>query len=139
SDKNADKKLHSRLKVNSTPDESAKKDLSVHSANEGGPFIPYEERSFNSTEQALLADVDRLTVLNRAVEKLPLGQPINDAQQMSPFGKRIDPMNHRWSMHPGVDLAGPAGSRVYSTNEGTVVTAGRKPAYGNMVDVEHKF
>lgn len=138
SGKNAGK-IHSNIRVNSSTDENAKKDSNTHGANEGGPFIPYDNSLFNSTEQSLLADVDRLVVLHGIVGKLPLGQPINDAQQMSPFGKRIDPLNHRWSMHPGLDLAGPFGSKVFSTNDGVVVAAGRKPAYGNMVDIEHEF
>lgn len=118
---------------------SEKKTLTTSDDNEGGPFIPYEKTWFNSTEQSLVSDVDRLVELNNIVSALPLSMPINDAHQSSPFGKRVDPMNHRWSMHPGVDLSGPTGSRIYSTNNGVVVKAGRKPAYGNMVDIEHKF
>lgn len=139
SEKTSGKKIHGSLKVNTSPDEDAKKDSNIRGANEGGPFIPYYDTSFNSTEQSLLSDVDRLIVLNSIVGTLPLGQPINDAQQMSPFGKRVDPLNHRMSMHPGLDLAGPIGSKVFSTNNGVVIAAGRKPAYGNMIDVEHRF
>ncbi len=107
--------------------------------NQGGPFIPYDKSWFNTTEQALVADVDRVVTLYDIVQALPLSQPINEARQVSPFGKRVDPINHRWAMHPGLDLAGPTGARVFATNAGVVIKAGRKPAYGNMVDVEHKF
>ncbi|HEU5047065.1 MAG TPA: M23 family metallopeptidase [Rickettsiales bacterium] len=130
------------LKVNYTPDESAQQEqnkTATGADNEGGPYIPYDETSFNSTEQSLLADVDRLVTLNSIVGALPLARPIQGAHEASPFGKRMDPFNHRWAFHPGLDLAGPSGSRIYSSNDGVVVNAERKPAYGNMIDIEHKF
>jgi murein DD-endopeptidase MepM/ murein hydrolase activator NlpD len=58
---------------------------------------------------------------------------------MSPFGKRVDPFNRKWSMHPGLDMAGPSGSKILATNEGIVIAASRVAGYGNMVDIEHKF
>ena len=102
-------------------------------------LFAFENASFTGTEQNLLSDVDRLIVLNSVVKQLPLSQPINDAQQTGPFGKRIDPFNRRWAMHPGIDFAGPIGAKVFAANDGVVVNAGRRPAYGNMVDIEHKF
>lgn len=122
--------------LDNASDSPDKKSTTATDDNEGGPFIPY---GFNSTEQSLVSDVDRLVALNEVVQSLPLSMPINDAHQSSPFGKRVDPMNHRMSMHPGLDLSGPLGSKVYATNIGTVIKAGRKPAYGNMVDIEHKY
>ena len=121
------------------PEEANQDGSDVHGENQGGPFIPLETAFFSGTEQELLANVDRLVMVNDIVAKLPLDKPINDAQQMSPFGKRMDPFNRKWSVHPGVDLAGPSGSEIYTTNDGVVISAGRKPAYGNMIDIEHKF
>ena len=103
----------------------------------GGPFIP--DTSFNSSEQEILANVDKMVLLHDILGNLPLAKPINDAQLRSPFGRRVDPLNGRWAMHPGLDMAGATGSKIYSTNEGVIVFAGRKPAYGNVVDIEHKF
>lgn len=129
----------SAASMHKKPEEASRKNSADHSENEGGPFIPDENNGFSSSEQELLANVDRLVMINEIVNSLPLAHPINDAQQMSPFGKRIDPINRRFSIHPGVDLAGPSGSRIFATNDGVVATAARKPAYGNMVDIEHKF
>lgn len=43
---------------------------------------------------------------------------------------------HPW--HPGIDLAIPAGSKVYATDGGTVVYAGWNPAgYGNLIILDH--
>ena len=125
-----------KTRLNAGPEESAKKDAG---GNEGGPYIPYNETFLNSTEQSLITDVDRLVALHDIVMQLPLNQPLKEWQQMSPFGKRVDPFNHRWSMHPGIDMRGASGSRVLATNAGVVIDAGRKPAYGNMVDIEHKY
>ena len=120
-------------------EDASKEPVSTQEDNQGGPFIPYDSVMFNSTEQSLLADVDRLVMLHNIIKKLPLSQPMNDAQLMSPFGRRVDPINHRWSMHPGLDMAGATGAQVLAANEGVIVAAGRKPAYGNMVDIEHRF
>ena len=39
----------------------------------------------------------------------------------SPFGMRIDPVgNYGYSMHPGVDWAGPAGTPIYAVADGVV-------------------
>jgi murein DD-endopeptidase MepM/ murein hydrolase activator NlpD len=135
-EKEADKK-NTHL---AAPDESAKKDPGIRSDNEGGPFIPYNDTFLNSTEHAVVADIDRLVLLDEIVKHLPLAQPLAQLQQISsPFGKRLDPFNRRWSVHPGIDLRGPNNSRVLATNDGIVIAAEKRPAYGNMVDIEHKY
>jgi len=120
-------------------DESSKKDSRARSEGEGGPFIPYNSSSLSQPDRELVADVDRLVLLHDIIEQLPLSQPIDNAQMTGPFGKRVDPLNGRWAIHPGLDLAGPIGSKIYSTSAGRVIAAGHKPAYGNMVDIDHGF
>ncbi len=121
-------------------EDTAKKDgHNNHSENQGGPFIPYDTASFNDSDRELLANVDRLVLLHDIVEKLPLNQPIADAQMTGPFGKRVDPINGRWAIHPGLDLAGPMDAHIYSASSGKVISAGHKIAYGNMVDIDHGF
>ncbi len=119
-------------------DDTAKKESRAHE-NQGGPFIPADVSSFNDADRELLANVDRLVLLHDIVEQLPIRSPIADAQVTGPFGKRLDPLNHRWAIHPGVDLAGPAGSHIFSASAGRIITAGRKAAYGNAVDIDHGF
>jgi len=120
-------------------EDNAKKDPKIHTENEGGPFIPYDITSFNDSDRELLANVDRLVLLHGIVEKLPLNQPIAGAQVTGPFGKRVDPINGRFAIHPGVDLAGPMDAHIYSASGGKVIAAGRRIAYGNMVDIDHGF
>lgn len=128
-------------------DESAEKNSGdAHKTdNQGGPFIPYEAAvhpskiSFTPDEEDVLADVDRVVLLKHIVNALPLSQPMKGSMETGPFGRRIDPFNHRWAFHPGVDLVGPTGSKIHATNNGVVIAAEHKPAYGNMVDIEHAF
>jgi murein DD-endopeptidase MepM/ murein hydrolase activator NlpD len=86
-----------------------------------------------------IGNVDRMVLLHDIVEQLPLNRPIVDAKTTGPFGKRVDPFNGRWAIHPGVDLAGPADSKIFATSDGIVISAGHRPAYGNMVDIDHGF
>jgi murein DD-endopeptidase MepM/ murein hydrolase activator NlpD len=120
-------------------DTSLKKITPDHGEDEGGPFIPYDSTAFSDTDRDLIAGVDRMVLLHDIVEQLPLSQPVNDAHMTGPFGKRVDPINGRWAIHPGVDLVGPAGSKIYCTSAGKVIAAGHRPAYGNAVDIDHGF
>jgi|GEM_PF-610978 len=111
------------------------------SGAKGGPFIPYQKTSFleNYDRDAILANVDKLVLLNDIVAELPLAKPIKDAQPMSPFGRRSDPFTGRLAMHPGLDLAGATGSPIYATSNGVIESAGRNAAYGNAIDISHGF
>lgn len=106
--------------------------------NQGGPFIPDNgQASVEDTE--LLASVDRLVLLSNIIQQLPLSQPIHNAQMTGGFGRRVDPINGRLAIHPGLDLAGPMNAPISATSAGKVIYAGRKAAYGNVVEVEHGF
>jgi murein DD-endopeptidase MepM/ murein hydrolase activator NlpD len=111
----------------------------AHGEDEGGPFIPYDASSLNENDRDIIANVDRMILLHDIIKQLPLSTPIENAQTTGPFGRRVDPFNGRWAIHPGVDLAGPVGSKIYSTSAGIVVSAGHRAAYGNMVDIDHGF
>ncbi len=55
------------------------------------------------------------------------------------FGQRDDPFTGDEDFHPGVDISAPKGTKVVATADGLVVFAGRRPGYGNLVGIEHKF
>jgi len=55
----------------------------------------------------------------------------------SDFGSRFHPIDKRTRFHGGMDIAVPTGTTVSAAAEGTVVFAGRKGGYGNLVIVEH--
>lgn len=44
----------------------------------------------------------------------------------------------RWgSFHPGIDLAAPLGTPIYSVGNGTVLAAGPAQGFGNWVVIDH--
>jgi murein DD-endopeptidase MepM/ murein hydrolase activator NlpD len=55
-------------------------------------------------------------------------------------GPREDPFNSSHiDYHTGVDISAPYGSRVIAPADGTVIFAGQRAGYGNIVVIDHKF
>ena len=123
--------LKKQYTSNKHPDADGKKPA------EGGPYIP--DSTMNLTPQAkdMFSNLDRLVLLRHIVNNLPLSSPIAGAEEQSPFGHRIDPFNGHLAFHSGLDLAGPIGSQIHSTANGTVISAHRSGAYGNVIDIDH--
>jgi murein DD-endopeptidase MepM/ murein hydrolase activator NlpD len=108
--------------------------------SEGGPYIPAESSVVLSPQaKEMLDSLDNLSVLNQIVSNLPLARPIKNYEEQSSFGHRVDPFNGHLAFHSGLDLSGPVGSKIFSTADGKVVSAGRNGAYGNAIDIEHGF
>jgi murein DD-endopeptidase MepM/ murein hydrolase activator NlpD len=113
----------------------------------GGPEIPIEQvriqgvadPRFTRAYLGAAAVLDRLGSLSQAVGRIPLAAPVNERHfdRSSGFGPRIDPFSGRIAFHPGVDFAGAWGAAVHATAPGTVVFAGNRGAYGNMVEIDH--
>ncbi len=56
------------------------------------------------------------------------------------LGPRGDPFNSSATdYHTGVDISAPYGSRVVAPADGTVIFAGQKAGYGNIVVLDHMF
>ncbi len=55
----------------------------------------------------------------------------------SGFGNRFHPIDKITKFHTGLDIAVPKGTRVDAAAEGTVVFAGPKGGYGNLVIIRH--
>jgi murein DD-endopeptidase MepM/ murein hydrolase activator NlpD len=109
------------------------------SKSQGGPYIPADTMSMSAAETEMNNNLDEYAVLQQVVDTLPLSYPIKNSEEQSKFGNRIDPFTGRLAFHSGLDLSGPAGSRVYATAPGKVSVASRSGAYGNMVDISHGF
>lgn len=55
-------------------------------------------------------------------------------------GRREDPFNDTLvDYHTGIDVSAPHGARVQSPADGTVLFAGPRAGYGNIVIIDHKF
>lgn len=113
----------------------------------GGPEIPLDQvriEGINDTRftQAYLkaaAVMSQMNGLSAAIDHMPLDMPVSAANfdKSSGFGPRIDPFTGRYAFHPGVDFAGAWGSVVHATAPGTVVFAGYRGGYGNMIEIDH--
>jgi murein DD-endopeptidase MepM/ murein hydrolase activator NlpD len=116
---------------------------------EGGPEIPLDQvriegisdPKFTHAYLSAAARLDQLNSLSAAMEHVPLSMPVSTASfdKSSGFGARIDPFTGRYAFHPGIDFAGPWGSVVHATAPGTVVFAGNRGGYGNMVEIDHGY
>ena len=118
-------------------------------ANEGvgGPEIPLNQvevdglsdENFNSAYLQASAILNQLGGLSQEMRHIPLSLPVNSTEfdLSSGFGPRMDPFTGRYAFHSGMDFAGPWGTSVRSTAAGTVVFAGNRGGYGNMVEIDH--
>jgi murein DD-endopeptidase MepM/ murein hydrolase activator NlpD len=100
---------------------------------EGGPYIALNGGKVPPTKDT----AQREELLRKLLHTLPLASPLAHYQMESPFGPRIDPLNHREGFHPGVDLAAEFRSPVYSTAPGVVTFAGVHVGYGKYVEIDH--
>ena len=100
---------------------------------EGGPYI-----ALNGGKVPPMKDLgQREELLRKLLRTLPLAAPLAHYQVESPFGPRVDPLNHREGFHPGIDLASDFRSPVYSTAPGVVTFAGVHTGYGKYVEIDH--
>ena len=106
---------------------------------EGGPLIPAHLTNLPNGTEAMFSGLDELAMMRKIMGNLPLASPIQNADEQSGFGNRIDPFSRHLAFHAGLDLAAPVGAPVFSTADGVVSSAGRDGAYGNKIDIEHGF
>ncbi len=115
-------------------------------SGEGGPFIPAslpinpDNDPLYDRYAQLTRDFDRAHLMQIAAFQLPFASPVKQSVRWtSGFGKRRDPINGRAKAHNGQDLAGPRGTPILATGDGTVIFAGRQSGYGNVVKIRHSF
>lgn len=88
------------------------------------------------TDQLNLIESEFL--FQRAASRLvPSSRPLDSGYTASRFGRRVDPLTGRRARHEGLDFAAPRGTPIHAAGPGVVVFAGRHPAYGNQVDIDH--
>jgi murein DD-endopeptidase MepM/ murein hydrolase activator NlpD len=109
---------------------------------EGGPFIPLSQmakiRHKDVALTHLLSRMEHWYRLKGMIRTLPLGDPIHTAWRLdSPFGPRIDPINHEPAFHEGVDMGAPTGTKVFATGTGRVISTAPEEGYGNVVIVDN--
>ncbi|HEY4087500.1 MAG TPA: M23 family metallopeptidase, partial [Bryobacteraceae bacterium] len=117
--------------------------------NIGGPDVPLGEMRIDGiSDQRFIAAYasagahgEELDELFAGLRHVPLTTPVHGSQFeiTSGFGGRVDPFTHHVSFHPGIDFAGPWGTPIAATAPGTVVFAGPRGGYGNMVEIDHGY
>jgi murein DD-endopeptidase MepM/ murein hydrolase activator NlpD len=115
----------------------------------GGPLIPMKDLqidgiadpAFTAAYAGASAHGLELDALFAGLRHVPLTTPVHGAgfEETSGFGARVDPFTRHVAFHSGIDFAGPWGASVAATAPGTVVFAGPRGGYGNMVEVDHGF
>lgn len=89
-------------------------------------------RSFTETEESLGAQRERLRFTPTI---LPSRGPISSAFSVS----RLHPVHKLYMPHQGIDQKAPTGTPFVATAEGVVKFSGRKPGFGNTVEIDHGF
>lgn len=105
----------------------------------GGPYIPtYWDDNMREFVEDLETSADELYVLRKIMEMLPTERPMSEkARYSSSFGHRRDPFTKRVAFHSGLDLASRTDPKIYATADGVVSHAGRRGAYGNLIEIRH--
>lgn len=110
-------------------------------SGQGGPFVAVPEGLPGDKLRSRLTRLDdrlsHLETLQLAMQRMPLASPLKTYYLTSKFGKRLDPLNQKWSMHYGADMGATNKSPVYSTAPGVITYAGWKGKYGKLIEIDH--
>jgi murein DD-endopeptidase MepM/ murein hydrolase activator NlpD len=100
----------------------------------GGPYDGKADPTFRQ----LFTSWKKLDNLASGAIAVPSDKPVKTAAFTSGYGVRSDPFRGGSAMHAGIDLAGPAGTPIYATADGTVQRAGwNGGGYGNLIELDH--
>jgi len=116
-------------------------------SGQGGPLEPLPEvvlasgaktpSPFDRQWLRIQNKMERLTALSEALDNMPILLPLDIYRVTSPFGPRRDPFTRRAAFHGGLDFGGAFASPVLATADGIVAHAGRRGAYGRLVEIDH--
>ncbi|MBI1764120.1 MAG: peptidoglycan DD-metalloendopeptidase family protein [Acidobacteria bacterium] len=101
-----------------------------------GVASPHLAPSAVSAPPAAAANLARNATASAAPVAVALRIPLH-GRISSNFGVRHDPLHGGVRRHGGVDIAAPPGTPIAAAAGGTVVFAGRRGGYGNLVEIEH--
>jgi murein DD-endopeptidase MepM/ murein hydrolase activator NlpD len=106
----------------------------------GGPLIellPGAKDSVDPRFRRLGLSLARMDALQRGLRGIPQVIPAAGKHISSGFGYRTDPFAGSPAFHAGLDFKGPTGAPIYSAANGRVAFVGRRPGYGNCVEIDH--
>lgn len=88
----------------------------------------------NLSELNIRSELDRL---DKIISFIPVMVPVDSTEVTSKYGNRFHPIKKREIFHCGLDMVAKTGSKVYASANGIVTFAGKKPGYGNIVEIKH--
>ena len=107
----------------------------------GGPLVALPPgmttAGFGPLASALESERSEYSRLLGVTRRLPLGRPLSELEQTSPFGYRYDPFTRAPALHTGTDFRAEWGTAVRATAAGRVTAAEMTGGYGNMVEIDH--
>ena len=106
----------------------------------GGPFIallPAKAGAVDPRLRRLGLSLARMDALQRGLQGIPQFIPAAAKYITSGFGYRSDPFVGQAAFHAGIDFKGPIGAPIFSAANGKVAFVGRRPGYGNSIDIDH--
>lgn len=118
-------------------------DLRANGIDEATKNLMLEGKVVNSTRARIVPDAPVAMADNMSwpSNSAPLREIVFQKPAVgrvsSNFGTRFHPIDKTSKFHGGMDIAIPTGTPVSSAGEGTVVFAGRKGGYGNLVIIDH--
>lgn len=116
----------------------ALKRLGFYPAAGGGVGGPLDSGKGDPTFKQLFSSWKKLDTLAGGAIAIPAEKPVRTAEFTSAFGVRSDPFRKASAMHAGIDLAGPVGTPIHATADGTVIRAGwNSGGYGNFIEIDH--
>lgn len=91
------------------------------------------------SDQGRQLDLLASLLLDRELDEslMPAGTPVKAGYRSSAFGHRADPFTGQQEFHSGIDFHGPRGTEIVAVADGVVAFAGRRPGYGNTVEIDH--
>ena len=110
--------------------------IASSSAGVGGPLEPAS--GSDATFKQLFNSWKKLDGISAGAIAVPSDKPVKTAAFTSGYGVRSDPFRGAAAMHAGIDLAGPNGTPIYATADGTVTEAAwNNGGYGRLIKIDH--
>jgi murein DD-endopeptidase MepM/ murein hydrolase activator NlpD len=117
--------------------------LMLKRVSQGGPLMmvspTMQDDDFRAGVVDTTASLNDLAMVVKALNSVPLDQPLTTSEVSSGFGGRPDPFTEEAAFHSGIDFSAAKGSDVFATAPGLVVFSGPRGAYGNTVEIDHGY
>ncbi len=95
-----------------------------------------QARLQNESYTEIIKNLEEVSDLQRHTPSL---RPVNVGFVSSYFGRRMDPISGRRTVHRGIDFSARKGTPVVAPADGVVTFSGKWKTYGNVVELSHGY